>query len=53
MYGAMLHIGKDGTILGVTDAESVLREYALLLSEQGKPLPLIPTGGAMSYRSPC
>ena len=50
MYGAMLHIGDNGAIVGVTDAESVLREYAGLLAGQGKPMPTIPTGGAMAYR---
>jgi 2,4'-dihydroxyacetophenone dioxygenase len=50
MYGAMLHLNDDGAILGVTDAESVLREYAALLAQQGKPLPVISTGGSMSYR---
>jgi 2,4'-dihydroxyacetophenone dioxygenase len=52
MYGAMLHLAEDATILGVTDAESVLGVYASLLAEQGKPLPLVPTGGSMSYRLP-
>jgi quercetin dioxygenase-like cupin family protein len=50
MYGAMLHLGDDGAVLGITDAESVLREYARLLSAQGKPMPSIATGGSMSYR---
>lgn len=51
MYGAMLHLGEDGSILGVTDAESALREYAQLLREQGKPLPeKLPIGGSMAYR---
>jgi hypothetical protein len=51
MYGAMLHLGPAGEILGVTDAESVLREYPALLRAQGKPLPdVVPIGGSMSYR---
>ena len=51
MYGAMLHLGPSGEVLGVTDAESVLREYAQLLREQGKPLPdTLPIGGSMAYR---
>jgi 2,4'-dihydroxyacetophenone dioxygenase len=52
MYGAMLHLGPSGELLGVTDAESVLREYPQLLREQGKPVPLhMPVGGSMSYRA--
>jgi 2,4'-dihydroxyacetophenone dioxygenase len=52
MYGAMLHLGAGGEIVGVTDAESVLREYPQLLREQGKRLPpAIPTGGSMSYKA--
>jgi quercetin dioxygenase-like cupin family protein len=50
MYGAMLHIGDDGAVLGVSDAESVSAEYAALLARQGKPMPSIPTGGSMAYR---
>jgi len=52
MYGAMLHLGPGGEIVGVTDAESVLREYPQLLRAQGKPLPsVIPTGGSMAYKA--
>lgn len=52
IYGAMLHLGDSGEVVGVTDAESVLREYPQLLREQGKALPAaVPTGGAMSYRA--
>jgi quercetin dioxygenase-like cupin family protein len=52
MYGAMLHLGPAGEIVGVTDAESVLREYPQLLREQGKAVPpTIPVGGSMAYRS--
>lgn len=51
IYGAMLHLDPAGTIVGVTDAESVIREYALRLREQGKDLPAaLPIGGAMDYR---
>ena len=51
MYGAMLHLDDHGNVIGVTDAESVLREYAQLLREQGKPLPArLPIGGSMAYR---
>jgi len=51
MYGAMLHMDESGAIVGVTDAESVLREYPQLLREQGKPVPdKLPIGGAMAYR---
>jgi hypothetical protein len=52
MYGAMLHLGPNGEILGVTDAESVLREYPQLLRQQGKQVPqVLPIGGSMSYRA--
>jgi quercetin dioxygenase-like cupin family protein len=53
IYGAMLHLDLDGTVVAVTDAESVLREYPQLLRQQGKPVPdAIPVGGTMAYR-PC
>jgi|SRR6478735_2896826 len=52
IYGAMLHLGPEGEVLAVTDAESVLREYPQLLREQGKPLPsAVPTGGLMAYKA--
>ena len=51
LYGAMLHMDNDGVIIGVTDAESVLAEYAQRLKEQGSPLPAhLPVGGRMVYR---
>lgn len=51
MYGAMIHLDDDGAILGITDAESVLREYGQSLREQGKALPqALPIGGSMAYR---
>lgn len=51
MYGAMIHLDDSGAILGITDAESVLREYAQLLAEQGKSMPRIGVGGSMAYKS--
>jgi len=51
IYGAMLHMDPDGSIVGVTDAESVIREYGERLRAQGKPVPeRVPIGGAMDYR---
>ena len=51
MYGAMIHLDEDGSVLGITDAESVLREYPELLRQQGKAVPeALPVGGSMSYR---
>ena len=51
MYGAMIHLDEDGAVLGITDAESVLREYPELLRQQGKAVPeALPVGGSMSYR---
>lgn len=52
IYGAMLHLGEQGEVAAVTDAESVLREYPQLLREQGKTVPSTPTGGAMAYAAP-
>ncbi len=51
MYGAMLHLDDSQQVVGVTDAESCLREYPELLRKQGKPLPSIPTGGRMAYKA--
>ena len=51
MYGAMIHLDDSGAVLGITDAESVLREYPELLRQQGKQVPdALPVGGSMSYR---
>ena len=51
MYGALLHLGPDGAVVAVTDAESVLRDYPALLRQQGKPVPdVLPVGGTMAYR---
>ena len=53
IYGAMLHLGDDGAVVGITDAESCLAEYPRLLAEQGKPVPeKIATGGFMAYCRP-
>jgi 2,4'-dihydroxyacetophenone dioxygenase len=53
IYGAMLHLDLEGAIVGVTDAESVLREYPERLRSQGKSVPdVLPVGGSMAYR-PC
>ena len=52
IYGAMLHLDLEGAVIGVTDAESVLREYPELLRRQGKPVPpTLPIGGSMAYRA--
>ncbi len=52
IYGAMLHLDPEGTIVGVTDAESVIREYGERLREQGKQVPeRLPIGGSMDYRA--
>ena len=51
LYGAMLHMDEAGTIIGVTDAGSVIDEYAMRLREQSAALPAaVPTGGRMAYR---
>ena len=53
IYGAMLHLDLDGAVVGVTDAESVLREYPERLRRQGTRVPeALPVGGSMAYR-PC
>lgn len=52
IYGALLHLDPEGTLLAVTDAESVMEEYPRRLREQGKPVPeRVPVGGAMGYRA--
>ena len=52
LYGAMLHLDEEGTVMAVTDAESVLREYPEILRGNGiTPPKSIPVGGAMSYAS--
>lgn len=51
LYGAMLHMDEAGAIIGVTDAQSVIDDYAQLLAEQGKPVPQrMPIGGRMAYQ---
>lgn len=51
LYGAMLHMDESGNVIGVTDAGSVIDEYAMSLREQGTPLPdVVPLGGRMAYR---
>lgn len=51
LYGAMLHLDESGAIIGVTDAASVVAEYALRLHEQGAvPPAAMPIGGRMAYR---
>ena len=53
IYGAMLHLNEAGAIVGVTDAESCLAEYPVLLAQQGTALPTkIATGGFMAYAAP-
>lgn len=52
LYGAMLHMDEAGNIIGVTDAGSVIDEYAMRLREQGTALPAsLPLGGRMAYRA--
>lgn len=50
LYGAMLHMDEAGNVVGVTDAASVLDEYAMRLRGQGVEPPPVPTGGCMAYR---
>ena len=51
VYGAMIHYGADGEVLGIGDAASHLRDWPAALAEQGKPVPTkLPIGGAMGYR---
>jgi quercetin dioxygenase-like cupin family protein len=53
VYGAMIHLGPDGEVLAVGDAESHLRDWPAALRAQGKAVPdVLPIGGAMGYRSP-
>lgn len=51
LYGAMIHLDEAGTVIGITDAGSVIDEYAQRLAEQGDPIPAsLPLGGRMAYR---
>lgn len=52
VYGAMIHLGPQGEVLAVGDAESHLRDWPAALRPQGKPVPkTLPIGGAMRYRA--
>ena len=52
VYGAMIHLGPQGEVLAVGDAESHLRDWPAALRAQGKPVPkTLPIGGAMRYRA--
>ena len=52
LYGAMLHYDEAGNVVAITDAESVLAEYAQRLRDQDMPLPAsLPIGGRMAYRA--
>ncbi|MCL6250195.1 2,4'-dihydroxyacetophenone dioxygenase family protein [Altererythrobacter sp. KTW20L] len=51
IYGALVHLDDSGTILAITDAASVIEEYARRLRDQGLDVPKVPVGGAMGYRS--
>jgi len=51
VYGAMIHLGPQGEVLAIGDAESHLRDWPAAVRAQGKPLPAaFPIGGAMRYR---
>ena len=51
VYGAMIHLGPEGEVLAIGDAESHLRDWPAALRAQGKPLPAtLPIGGSMAYR---
>ena len=50
IYGAMLHLDDEGSVIGVTDAESVIAEYtAKVRSERPDATLRFPIGGFMSY----
>lgn len=52
VYGAMIHLGPQGEVLAVGDAESHLRDWPAALRAQDKPVPkALPIGGAMRYRT--
>jgi len=51
VYGAMIHLGPQGEVLAVGDAESHLRDWPAAVRAQGKRLPeTLPIGGSMAYR---
>lgn len=47
--GAMVLYNEDGTVMDVIDAATHKRDYFALLRAQGKPLPRIIEGGAITY----
>lgn len=50
IYGAMLHLGDDGGVIAITDAQSVIAEYVAKVRAARPDLELdLPIGGAMSY----
>ena len=52
LYGAMLHLDEAGGVIGITDADSVIAEYAARLDEQGAAIPAnLPIGGRMAYQA--
>jgi 2,4'-dihydroxyacetophenone dioxygenase len=52
VYGAMIHLGPQGEVLAIGDAESHLRDWPAALRAQGKRVPnTLPIGGAMRYRA--
>lgn len=51
VYGAMIHLGPNGEVLAIGDAESHLRDWPAALRAQGKQPPeVLPIGGSMGYR---
>lgn len=52
VYGAMIHLGPEGEVLAIGDAESHLRDWPAAVRAQGKTLPeALPVGGSMGYRA--
>jgi len=49
MSGAMLHLDETGAVVAVTDAQSVIRDYAALLRAQNEVLPMLPIGRGIKY----
>ena len=48
----LIHLGPQGEVLAVGDAESHLRDWPAALRAQDKPVPkTLPIGGAMRYRA--
>jgi len=51
VYGAMVHLGPNGEVLAIGDAESHRRDGPAAVRAQGKKLPrAFPIGGSMRYR---